>query len=127
MKAYIVEGGRKLEGIVKISGSKNAALPILAATILGSGVSKLYNMPNISDIENTLEILKILGCKVKKANGKIEINSQNVSKTEIPKHLMSKMRSSVILAGAILGRFKEVKFSYPGDCDIWWIHCTSSR
>lgn len=114
MNTYIIEGGKKLEGTVKISGSKNAALPILAAAILSSGTSRLYNIPNISDIENTLEILKILGCKVKKSNGKVEINSQNINQVEIPENLMSKMRSSVILAGAILGRFKEVRFSYPG-------------
>ena len=118
MNTYIVDGGRKLEGTVKISGSKNASLPILAAAILSSGTSRLYNIPNISDIENTLEILRGLGCKVKKSNGKIEINSQNISHKEIPEHLMSKMRSSVILAGAILGRFKEVRFSYPGGYDF---------
>ena len=118
MKSYIIEGGRKLEGTVKISGSKNAALPILAATILGSGSSKLYNIPNISDTKNTLEILSILGCKIKSNSAKIEVNSSRMNKTEIPDNLMNKMRSTVILAGAILGRFKEVTFSYPGGCDI---------
>lgn len=118
MKCYIIDGGRKLDGTVKIGGSKNAALPILAATILNAGTSKLYNIPNISDTKNTLEILDILGCKIKRNSGKIEVNSKNINKIEIPDKLMNKMRSTVILAGAILGRFKEVIFTYPGGCDI---------
>ena len=125
MPSYIIEGGRKLEGEAEVSGSKNASLPIMAATILNSGVTKLYNIPQIRDTKITQEILRFLGCKVKKNNGKIEINSKNIRKKEIPEHLMHQMRSTVILAGAILGRFREVSFSYPGDCDIWWIHRTS--
>ena len=118
MASYIIEGGRKLEGEVFVSGSKNASLPILAATILNTGTTKLYNVPEIRDTKITQEILKFLGCTVKKHKGKIEINSKNITKREIPEHLMHQMRSTVILAGAILGRFKEVMFSYPGGCDI---------
>lgn len=118
MKAYIIEGGKKLEGTVKISGSKNASLPILAATILSEKTNKLYNVPQIKDTKTTLEILKLLGCKIKQNSGKIEINSKHITKTEIPEHLMREMRSTVIMAGALLGRFKEVTFSYPGGCDI---------
>ena len=127
MKSYIIEGGRKLEGEVKVSGSKNASLPIIACSILNFDVTKLYNVPNIHDTQITLKILRLLGCRVKKDNGKLEINSKNMKKTEIPEDLMREIRSTVILAGAILGRFKEVTFSYPGDCDIWWIHRTSLR
>lgn len=115
---YIIEGGNRLNGEVEISGSKNASLPIIAGSILQSGITKLYNVPNIRDIGITLEILKLLGCKVKKGNGKIEINAKKINKCEIPEHLMRQMRSTVILAGAILGRCKEVTFSYPGGCDI---------
>ena len=118
MKSYIIEGGKKLEGTVKISGSKNASLPILAATILSEKTNKLYNLPQIKDTKTTLEILKLLGCKIKQNSGKIEINSKHITKTEIPEHLMREMRSTVIMAGALLGRFKEVTFSYPGGCDI---------
>ncbi len=127
MSSYIIEGGRRLEGEVTVSGSKNASLPIIAATILNPGTTRLYNIPNIHDTQITLEILKYIGCKVKKNHGKIEVNSKNINKKEIPEHLMNQMRSTVILAGAILGRFKEATFSYPGDCDIWWIHRTSIR
>ncbi len=118
MSSYIIEGGKRLEGEVTISGSKNASLPIIAATILNPGTTKLYDIPNIHDTQITLEILKYLGCKVKKGHGKVEINSKKITKTDIPEHLMNQMRSTVILAGAILGRFKEATFSYPGGCDI---------
>ena len=118
MPSYIIEGGKRLEGESEVSGSKNASLPILASSILNQGTTKLYNVPEIQDTKITQEILKFLGCKVKKSKGKIEINSKNMTKKEIPEHLMHQMRSTVILAGAILGRFKEVSFSYPGGCDI---------
>lgn len=118
MASYIIEGGKRLQGEVTVSGSKNASLPIIATAILNSGTTRLYNIPNIHDTQITLEILKYLGCKVKKNNGKIEVNSKQITKKEIPEHLMNQMRSTVVLAGAILGRFKEAKFSYPGGCDI---------
>lgn len=118
MSSYIIEGGKRLEGEVNISGSKNASLPIIAASILNNNITKLYNVPNIHDTQITLEILKILGCKIGKKSDKIIIDSRNMKKTEIPEELMRQMRSSVVLAGAIIGRFKEAKISYPGGCDI---------
>lgn len=118
MLSYIIEGGKKLEGTVSISGSKNASLPIIAGTILSGKTTKLYNVPNIHDTQITLKILKLLGCKVKKSHDKIEINTKGMNKMEIPEDLMRQMRSTVIMAGAIIGRFKEATFSYPGDCDI---------
>ena len=118
MPSYIIEGGKRLEGEVNISGSKNASLPIMAAAILNPGVTKLYNIPNIRDTKITQDILRFLGCKVKKRSDKIEIYSKNIVKKEIPEHLMHQMRSTVILAGALIGRFREARFSYPGGCDI---------
>ncbi len=118
MASYIVEGGERLEGEVNVSGSKNASLPIIAASILSGKTTTLYNVPNIYDTKTTLEILKLLGCTVTKKKGKIIIDSKNIKSQEIPNELMRKMRSSVILAGAILGRFKHAIFSYPGGCDI---------
>lgn len=118
MSSYIVEGGKTLEGSLTVSGSKNASLPIIAASILNEGTSKLYNVPNIHDTQTTLKILRILGCKVDKKNGKIIIDSSRMNKHEIPDDLMRQMRSSVVLAGAILARFKNAVFSYPGGCDI---------
>lgn len=118
MSSYIIEGGKRLEGVLTVSGSKNASLPIIAASILNGGITKLYNVPNIHDTQITLKILKILGCKVDKKDNKIIINSSKMCNYEIPDNLMRQMRSSVVLAGAILGRFKNAVFSYPGGCDV---------
>ena len=118
MSKYLVEGGKKLKGQISASGSKNASLPILAASILNKGVTKLYNVPDIHDTRVTLKILKFLGCKVKRNSDKIVIDSRGIQKQEIPEELMKEMRSSIIIAGALLGRFKKVKFSCPGGCDI---------
>lgn len=114
MSSYIIEGGKKLEGEVAVSGSKNAALPIMAATVLNKGISKLYNVPKIHDIQMMIEILKKLGCKVKQSGNKIVVDSLNVKSQEIPEGLMREMRSSVIFAGSLVGAYKKAVFSYPG-------------
>lgn len=118
MSSYIIEGGERLEGTVKISGSKNSSLPIIAATILNAGKTTLYNVPNIHDTQMMFKILKELGGKVEKKNGKIKIDTSKIEKFEIPQELMHEMRSSVILAGALIGRYQKAVFTYPGDCDI---------
>lgn len=97
MLSYIIEGGRKLEGVVEVSGSKNASLPILAACIL-SPKTTLYNVPKIYDTEKTLQILQILNCKIKKSKTKIIIDSTKTEDVQIPDKLMRELRSSVILA-----------------------------
>jgi len=113
MSSYIIEGGRKLEGETYVSGSKNASLPIIAATILNTGITRLYNVPNIHDTQMMFEILKKLGCKVKRNNGKIIIDSKSLNSDVIPDELMRQMRSSVIIVGAMIGVMKKAKFSYP--------------
>ena len=118
MLKYLIEGGNKLNGEVKISGSKNASLPILAASILNPNPVTFYNVPDIEDVNTTLKILKILGCKVTRKCDKITISCKKVNSYEIPKELMNKSRSTVILAGAIIGRLNQVTFSNPGGCNI---------
>lgn len=118
MSSYIIKGGTKLEGKVKISGSKNAALPIIAATILNVGKTTLYNVPNIKDTQMMYEILKMLGAKIEKKSNKVIIDTSKIECLEIPYVLMHKMRSSVILVGAMVGRYHRATFTYPGDCDI---------
>lgn len=127
MSKFIIEGGKRLEGEVQISGSKNAALPIIAATILNKGKTVLYNVPDIQDVHTMFEIIKKIGGKINKKHNKIIINTSEIHTYEIPDNLMRQMRSSVILAGALLGKYHQARFSYPGDCDIWWIHRTSLR
>ena len=118
MAEYIIKGGSRAEGEVKISGSKNAALPIIAATILNGGKTTLYNVPKIHDTDMMFEILKKIGGKVTKKENKVIIETDKVNKYEIPDDLMRQMRSSVIFAGSIIGKYREATFSYPGGCDI---------
>lgn len=114
MSSYIIEGGKRLEGNVKISGSKNSSLPIIAATILNAGKTTLYNVPNIQDTKMMFKILETLGAKVEKKNGKVKIDTSKIEKFEIPQDLMHKMRSSVILAGGLIGKYRNAIFTYPG-------------
>ena len=118
MSEYIIKGGKKVSGEVTISGSKNAALPIIAASILNAGKTTLYNVPNIHDTQMMFEILIKIGGKVTKKNNKVIIDTSKINQYEIPEDLMRQMRSSVIFAGSLIGRYKEATFSYPGGCDI---------
>ena len=118
MSSYIVKGGNRLEGTVKISGSKNSSLPIIAATILNGGETTLYNVPNIHDTQMMFEILRTIGAKVTKKKNKVIINTRDIKGYEIPEDLMRQMRSSVIFAGSLLGKYKKCTLSYPGGCDI---------
>lgn len=118
MQSYIVNGGEKIEGEIESSGSKNSSLPILAATILNKGKTVLKNVPDIHDTKIMFDIMRLLGCKINQEKNKIIIDSSNIDNYEIPDELMRQMRSSVILAGAILSRVKKATFSYPGGCDI---------
>ena len=118
MAEYIIKGGKKVLGEVAISGSKNAALPIIAASILNSGKTTLYNVPNIHDTQMMFEILKKIGGSVTKKKNKIVIDTSKIHKYEIPEDLMRQMRSSVIIVGSLLGKYREATFSYPGGCDI---------
>ena len=118
MSKYIIKGGKKLEGEIQISGSKNASLPIIAATILNGGKTTLYNVPNIHDTQMMFEILKKIGGKVTKKANKVIIDTSQINKYEIPEDLMRQMRSSVIIVGALLGKYKKATFTYPGGCDI---------
>ena len=96
MASYIVEGGRKLEGEVSVSGSKNASLPIMAACILSGKTTTLYNVPNIQDTKVTLKILEVLGCRINKKNGKIIIDSKDIKSNEIPDDLKFAQKSKEI-------------------------------
>lgn len=118
MENYIVEGGNRLEGEVRISGAKNAALPIIAATLLNPEKIEIDNCPNIHDVFIMIDILNSLGCSVHMENNKMMVDTSGLNNYEIPENLMREMRSSVILAGAMLGRMKKCVFTYPGGCEI---------
>ncbi|WP_033166727.1 UDP-N-acetylglucosamine 1-carboxyvinyltransferase [Clostridium sp. KNHs205] len=117
--AYIeIVGGKQLSGEVNIQGSKNAVLPILAATLLINGVTKLNHCPRILDVEHMIEILIDIGCTVTWEGSSIIVDARGLSTDIVPTDLVKKMRSSIILMGALLGRTHSTVISYPGGCTI---------
>ncbi len=118
MDCFVINGGRRLNGSLKVQGSKNSALPILAATILIKGKSVIHNCPRLSDIDCTIRILKALGCKVYRDYDTVTVDAEKINSNEIPDNLMREMRSSVVFLGAILGRTGKAVISNPGGCEI---------
>lgn len=118
MEKYIINGGNKLYGSVKIQSSKNSVLPILAATVLTDGKVKILNVPHISDVKNMVKILSCLGCKAVYDGDNIIIDSSSADCFEIPSALAHELRSSVFLLGSVISRFRYAKIAYPGGCDI---------
>ena len=118
MEKIIIEGGKRLTGEVSVTGAKNAVLPILAATVIGANESTIFNVPNLKDVAVMEKILLSLGCKVKRIDNMMWIDSKPLDKTKIPEELVREMRSSIILMGAMLARTGEVVVSYPGGCEI---------
>lgn len=117
--AYIeVDGGNVLQGEIKIQGSKNAVLPILAASVLNVGTVTLRNCPQIGDVENMLQLLAHLGCRVDWHDDCITINTESLCSCELEEQSAKAMRSSVFFMGAMLGRLGCVKIPYPGGCSI---------
>ncbi|WP_454192079.1 UDP-N-acetylglucosamine 1-carboxyvinyltransferase [Paenibacillus sp. Marseille-Q7038] len=118
MDKLVIEGGKPLSGSIRIHGAKNAALPIMAASLLAEGNTQLHNVPHLLDIEVMLHILERLGCGAKHDLGKVTIDTSLVSSARVPEDLMSKMRSSIFLMGPLLARFGEVSIYQPGGCAI---------
>jgi len=118
MGTLIVNGGRKLDGTISVQGAKNSVLPILAATILNSGISVIHNCPRISDVDAAIEILRYIGCDVAFEGNVVTVDSSNVKNCHIPDEMMREMRSSVIFMGAVLARFGKVSLFTPGGCEL---------
>jgi UDP-N-acetylglucosamine 1-carboxyvinyltransferase len=116
MPQFLVQGGDPLKGEVTISGSKNATLPILAATLLAKGESVLHNVPDISDVHAYVSILKSLGATASFENGTVKVDATDISPADIDSKLVKHMRSSILLLGPLLGRFGEAKLEFPGGC-----------
>ena len=114
-----IRGGKALQGTVSISGMKNAALPILFATILVRGACVLHNLPQVSDISITLEILRQMGAKITvRKNRSVRIDTAGVVQGSAPYELVRQMRGSTYLLGAELGRFGNAAVGWPGGCDF---------
>ncbi|MDY3917478.1 MAG: UDP-N-acetylglucosamine 1-carboxyvinyltransferase [Candidatus Limivivens sp.] len=111
-------GGRPLHGKVRVQGSKNAALPILAGAVLHRGRTIVDNCPEITDVRWTVRILEELGCRVRFEENRLEIDSSCLQSCRIPGELGHRMRSSVVFLGSLLGRMKTARIPYPGGCTI---------
>lgn len=119
MDKFIITGGGPLHGELRISGSKNAALPILAATLLADGVVNLGNVPRLNDISTMVALLKTLGLVIDVGdNGKVTVDASSVTSTTAPYELVKTMRASILVLGPLLARFGEANVSFPGGCAI---------
>lgn len=118
MEKYVINGGYKLEGEINIPGAKNSVLPILAASALTGKTSIISNIPNLKDVDIMVKLLSHLGAKVYSEDNIITVDSSTINRLYLPEELVREMRSSIILMGAMLARFKEVRISYPGGCEI---------
>ncbi|MCI2109648.1 MAG: UDP-N-acetylglucosamine 1-carboxyvinyltransferase [Acidaminococcaceae bacterium] len=119
MDRLLVQGGNKLKGIVRISGAKNAVLPIIAAAILGTKKSALLEVPNLDDVQTICKVLECLGVKIDNTiPHTLKIDSSNIIGFEAPYELVTAMRASFLVMGALLARVGRAKISQPGGCAI---------
>jgi len=118
MKQIIIKGGSKLTGTIPISGMKNSAVALIPAAILCDEETIINNVPEISDSDALIEIIKLLNGKVIKEKNTLKIDSRNIESIVIPEKLASKLRASYYFMGALLGRKKHVEIYFPGGCNI---------
>ena len=118
MEIWHIRGGRKLEGTCFVQGSKNATLPIIAASIVSPTHTELFNVPQLRDVDAALRILRHLGCSAEQRQNDVYIDSTPLSGSSIPHCLMEEMRSSVIFMGALVARCGTARLSLPGGCQL---------
>lgn len=118
MQKFIVEGGKRLGGEIPLQGSKNSALPIMAATLLCRGECVLESCPRLTDIYSASRILNCVGCRCTFSGNTAVVDSSVIDRTAVPEELMREMRSSIIFMGAMLGRTGECTVSVPGGCEL---------
>ncbi|MCI4626526.1 MAG: UDP-N-acetylglucosamine 1-carboxyvinyltransferase [Candidatus Magnetoovum sp. WYHC-5] len=118
MDKLLIKGGKQLKGEVSISGAKNAALPLMAATILCKGKSVIKNVPKLRDVNTMAEVLKTLGAVVEYNNGILNIDTTVLTEAVAPYELVKTMRASVLTLGPMVARFGHAKVSMPGGCAI---------
>ncbi len=118
MSKIAICGGRELHGEITVQGSKNAALPILAATVLSDKRCELFNCPDLEDVRAALKIIDWLGGDASYGAGIASVSALGVHRCIIPEELMNSMRSSVLFLGPLLARLKKAEISYPGGCSI---------
>lgn len=118
LESFIVQGGRRLSGSLRVDGAKNAALPILAACVLTEDDVTLRDMPDITDVRRMVDILRMLGCRVHHEGHDLTISGMGLCSHEMPDQLSKQIRSSIFMLGPILSRFREATVTYPGGCEI---------
>lgn len=118
MAKFIIQGGQKLSGEIKVGGAKNNAQVMIPAALLSEQTMILKNVPKIDGVEKSIELMENLGAKVNYSGDVLEINTKDISKTELERKMADKFRTSVMFVGPMLARFGEVKFPHPGGCVI---------
>ncbi|MFQ5824042.1 MAG: UDP-N-acetylglucosamine 1-carboxyvinyltransferase [bacterium] len=118
MDKIVIIGGRQLKGTVKISGAKNAVLPIMAATLLAPGKFTIRNVPDLRDVKTMAHLLRIIGAQVEFVDHTLKINTTNCNCYEAPYELVKTMRASIYVLGPLLARFSNAKVSLPGGCAL---------
>lgn len=118
MGQYVIEGGNRLHGNVRVQGAKNSALPVLAAVVAVGRPCVIHNCPDLTDINSTIKILRSLGCEVHRSGDSISVDSSAVTSNVISDCLMREMRSSIIFLGALISKTGEAEITAPGGCDI---------
>ncbi len=118
MKRFLVEGGTRLEGVVEISGAKNAALKLAAAALLAEGKTVLHNVPRIRDVKTMLAVLEGLGVETSFRGHTLEIDASDVDSYTAPYELVRQMRASIVVLGPLAARFGEAEVSAPGGCNL---------
>lgn len=118
MKKIIINGNKELNGTIRISGAKNAAVAIIPAAILTDEEATICNVPEISDIDSLEEILKFLNIETKRATETMIINPKNMINRVIPAEISNKLRASYYFMGALLAKYKYVEMYFPGGCKI---------
>jgi len=118
MDKIIVQGGRRLQGTVQVSGAKNAALPILASALLCDGPNTFTNVPVLRDIQSTLQLLSHLGARCSMEGHTVQVDAAGLNNDEAPYDLVRKMRASILVLGPLVARLKKARVSLPGGCAI---------
>lgn len=118
MAIWHINGGNRLEGSCFVQGSKNAVLPMLAASVICGAETELMNVPALSDVAASLDILQSLGCRAEQQGNDVYINSALLTENSVPREIMQSMRSSILFMGALLARCGEARVYAPGGCNL---------
>jgi len=119
MEKFVIEGGERLRGTVRIGGAKNAVLPVLAATLLQEGLYRITNVPRLRDVDSMIKLLSFIGARISRVDDRtVIVDTENARNYTAPYEIVKEMRASVLVLGPLVGRLKRAVVSYPGGCAI---------